>query len=131
MTSVSEQGMPPPANGAAHHETVLEVGTERIARIYAEALLRAAAKKDQADEILEELQALLDKVFKADPQFEAFLASGAVDRKRKAAVLDSVFAGRASDLPAFLRRFRKGFGGFRRDPAPMENSRPALSNLLR
>ena len=98
MTSVSEQGMPPPANGAAHHETVLEVGTERIARIYAEALLRAAAKKDQADEILEELQALLDKVFKADPQFEAFLASGAVDRKRKAAVLDAVFAGRASDL---------------------------------
>ena len=76
MTSVSEQGMPPPANGAAHHETVLEVGTERIARIYAEALLRAAAKKDQADEILEELQALLDEVFKADPQFEAFLASG-------------------------------------------------------
>ena len=98
MTPKAEQRTPPPGNGAAHHETVLEVGTQRLARIYAEALFRAAEKQKQTNEILEELQALTGQVFRADPQFEEFLSSGAVDRKRKAELIHSVFAKRASDL---------------------------------
>src|SRR5260370_21617526 len=87
-----------PLEEAAHHETVLEVNTQRIARVYAEALLRAAERHDLAAEIFDELQALVDQVFKADPLFEEFLSSGAVDRKRKAEIIESTFAGRASDL---------------------------------
>jgi len=87
-----------PIEEAAHHETVLEVNTQRIARVYAEALLRAAESHGLAAELFEELQALVDQVFKADPLFEEFLSSGAVDRKRKAEVIESAFAGRAGDL---------------------------------
>ena len=65
MTPKAEQRTPPPGNGAAHHETVLEVGTQRLARIYAEALFRAAEKQKQTNEILEELQALTGQVFRA------------------------------------------------------------------
>src|SRR5438132_9021750 len=98
MTSSADLGNLRPADGAAHHETVLEVGTKRIARVYAEALLRAAEKQDLAAETAEELQALLDDVFKADPLFGEFLSSNVIDRKQKAEIIQSIFAGRASDL---------------------------------
>ena len=83
---------------ATHHETVLDATTERVARVYAESLLDAAAKRNQIAEIMEEFGSLLDDVFAADPQFEAFLASGAIGRKPKAAVIHRAFDGRASDL---------------------------------
>ena len=84
--------------GGVRHETVMDVGTERISRVYAEALLRAAEHRNQADEVLEDLQQLLDKVFAAEPRFEAFLTSGSVDRKRKTDLVESIFGNRASEL---------------------------------
>jgi len=84
-------------NGAARSETVLDVGTERIARIYAEALLRAAEKHNQADELLQELEGV-QQVLQRDPHFQLFLSSGAMGRERKAHVIRSAFEGRASDL---------------------------------
>jgi len=80
------------------HETVLDAGTERVARVYAEALLDAAARRNQVAEVLEEFASLLEDVFRADPQFEAFLVSGAIGRKPKAAVIHRAFDGRASEL---------------------------------
>jgi F-type H+-transporting ATPase subunit delta len=85
-------------SGAPRSETVFDVGTERIARTYAEALLRAAEKRNQADEILEELEALTQQVFQKDPHFQMFLNSGAMGRERKAHVIRSAFENRASDL---------------------------------
>lgn len=75
-----------------------DVGAQRVARVYAEALLNAAAKQGKEAEILEELQSLIGDLFPADPQFEAFLASAAVSRKDKVGVLQAVFANRASEL---------------------------------
>jgi len=75
-----------------------DVGEQRVARVYAEALLNAADKHDQADEVLEELAALAVDVFRADPELEAFFASGAIGRDRKARVIRSVFENRASEL---------------------------------
>jgi F-type H+-transporting ATPase subunit delta len=75
-----------------------DVGAQRVARTYAEAFLNAAAKQGQADAGLEELDFLVDELFKADPQFEDFLSSGAIGRDRKAQVLRSVFESRASAL---------------------------------
>jgi F-type H+-transporting ATPase subunit delta len=79
------------------HETA-DVGTQRVARVYAEALLTAAARRRQAQDVLDELQALVGEVFKANPQFEAFLAGGAVGRNRKTEVIDRIFKDRASEL---------------------------------
>ena len=82
----------------ARQRTVLDtdVSAQRIARVYAEALLRAAEKLGAADAIQEELESLVHEVFPADPQFEAFLASGIISQKRKREVIQTVFGGRAS-----------------------------------
>jgi F-type H+-transporting ATPase subunit delta len=79
------------------HETVLDAGSRRVARVYAESLLNAAAESNQTDQVLEELAELIDRVLGAAPKFEAFLGSGAA-RGRKAEVIRRAFDGRASDL---------------------------------
>ena len=70
---------------------------QRIARVYAEALLNTAEQGGQAPDILQELASLVNDVFRADPQFEVFLSSGAMGRDHKAEVLRSIFADRASE----------------------------------
>ncbi|HXG13271.1 MAG TPA: ATP synthase F1 subunit delta [Gemmataceae bacterium] len=92
-----EQAQPALAE-AARHRTVLDVSAQRIARVYAEALIGAAGSDEQANEVVEELGSLLHDVFPADPRFEAFLAAPAIGRRTKAEVLRKVFGGRASKL---------------------------------
>jgi F-type H+-transporting ATPase subunit delta len=75
-----------------------DVGAQRIAGVYAEALFKAAEKQANGDEILEELEGLIGDVFQKDPLFEAFLASGAIGRDRKAKALEAVFENRAGPL---------------------------------
>lgn len=88
----------PSANGARLHPTVLDVGTQGIAKVYAEAILRAAQTRNQGDEVLEEFESLVNDVFAADPLLEAFLSSGAISKQTKAQAIRSAFSGRASDL---------------------------------
>lgn len=84
------------------HDSVLEAtgATARLARVYAEALMAAAG--DQADAIGDDLDALVGDVLGEHPDAERFLASGAVNRKTKAAVLEAAFGGGVSDT---LRNF--------------------------
>jgi F-type H+-transporting ATPase subunit delta len=79
-------------------DRVVDVGAQRVARTYAQALLDAAEKRGQAAEVLEELDSLVKDVFPAMPQFEGFLASRAISRKRKSPVIRSAFQGRASEI---------------------------------
>jgi F-type H+-transporting ATPase subunit delta len=81
-----------------HHETVLDDATRHVARVYAEALLNAAAKAGRDTDILRELEGLVGEVFARDPAIEGFLASAAIDRTRKAAVLRDAFEGRSDEL---------------------------------
>src|SRR6266498_4122287 len=84
----------------ARHESVLEAtgAGARIARVYAEALMAAAAKAGQADALGDELSALVGAT--ADrPRIATFLASTAINRKAKAPVLAKALGG-ASDLLA-------------------------------
>jgi len=83
---------------AARHRTVMDVGAQRIGKVYAEALLDAAKKSNQAGEILEEFDALVVDLFRRDPQLEQFFASSAIGRDRKQEILEKTFAGRAADL---------------------------------
>ncbi len=85
-------------NGDQTTPQIADVGAQRIARVYAEALLNAAEQSNQVEAIAEEVDSLVQDVFRADPQFEAFLSSGAIGRHHKEAVLKSVFEGRASPL---------------------------------
>jgi len=77
---------------------VHDVGAEKIARVYAEALLNQAQKRGQEQEVLEELQSLINDLFKAHPDLEEFLVRGAVGREHKAQVIETSFAGRANEL---------------------------------
>jgi F-type H+-transporting ATPase subunit delta len=85
-------------NGEQDFEYHADVSAQRVARVYAEALLNTAEKRGEADAVLEQLDSLVGDVFRADPQFEAFLASGAIGRDKKAGVLRAVFEHRASEL---------------------------------
>jgi F-type H+-transporting ATPase subunit delta len=75
-----------------------DVGAQRVAHVYAEALLNAAEKPGQTEGVLEELHSLVHDLFPAKPELEAFLASGAVGRDRKAHLIQAVFDKRASDV---------------------------------
>lgn len=85
-----------PETPAFHHTASLE--EQRIAKVYAEALLNAAEEKGVVDEVQEELRELVEGVFDQDPQFEEFLASGAISKGHKEQVLDSAFKERTSDI---------------------------------
>jgi F-type H+-transporting ATPase subunit delta len=75
-----------------------DVGAQRVARVYAEALLNVAAERGEMEPLFDELQGLVRAVFPADPAIEEFLSSPAVRHQAKAELIDRVFAQRASPL---------------------------------
>jgi len=83
---------------AARHRTVLDVDDQRVAKVYAAAFLNAAAKHAQPDSVLEELESLVEDLFRADPQLEMFFSSNAIGRRPKEALIRKVLGGRASDV---------------------------------
>jgi F-type H+-transporting ATPase subunit delta len=85
-------------NVQSRHETVLDDTTRHVARVYAQALLDAAGKRQQAAEVLDELNTLVHDILDRDPALEAFLASPAVGRERKEKVIRDAFGGRADEV---------------------------------
>jgi F-type H+-transporting ATPase subunit delta len=80
-----------------------DVSAQRIARVYAEALYKAAEAKGEAKELLDELTSLVHDVFRASAGLEAYLGSGAVGREKKRDLIKKTFDGRASEtLTNFL-----------------------------
>ncbi|MDR1957628.1 MAG: ATP synthase F1 subunit delta [Planctomycetaceae bacterium] len=74
-----------------------DVSVEKIAGVYAEALLGAVReKKESADAILEELDSLLTDVFPAVPKFEEVLFSATVSHEEKVSLLDRTLGQQAS-----------------------------------
>lgn len=68
-----------------------------LAKVYSKAMLDLAESQDQADDLLDELQALADLLDKNAP-LEAFLSSPTVDAAARAQTLEKAFRGKASDL---------------------------------
>jgi F-type H+-transporting ATPase subunit delta len=75
-----------------------DVSARRIARVYATALLDTAQKEDQADAVLAELDSLVRDVFEQEPRLEVLLSGAAIGRHARQAMLQGIFAGRASPL---------------------------------
>lgn len=73
-----------------------DVGVERIADVYAGALLGASG--EGAAGLLEEFDSLLDDVIDAYPSFEEILASGLVSTEEKSSIIDRVFGPNASPI---------------------------------
>src|SRR5215468_8104313 len=86
-------------NGADNRARLeADVGARRVARVYAEALFDEASARNQAREVLDELQALVNDVVRANPDAAAFFHSAAIGREHKAEALRSALQGRASEL---------------------------------
>jgi F-type H+-transporting ATPase subunit delta len=77
---------------------IADVGGQRIARVYAEALLNAALKRGELDSILEQYDSLVHDLVRADPSIAEFYGSPAIPAKVKAASIEAVFRPRASEL---------------------------------
>jgi F-type H+-transporting ATPase subunit delta len=73
-----------------------DVSARRIAKVYAEALLNAAEKQGQTEQVLDELDSLVRDVFEKEPRLEVLMSSAAVGRHARAEALKKVFAGRGS-----------------------------------
>jgi F-type H+-transporting ATPase subunit delta len=80
------------------HHILEDVGSLKIARVYADALLAQALQQNQAQEILVELEALIHEVFDRHPELEAFLIDSSVGRETKANTIEKVFSNRVSPL---------------------------------
>jgi F-type H+-transporting ATPase subunit delta len=85
------------------HEKTADVGAQRIARVYAEALHAAAQKQGQADDILGELESLVNDVLSRDERLR-ILFGAAVGRDIRHEAIAKAFEGRASGvLTSFLQ----------------------------
>jgi F-type H+-transporting ATPase subunit delta len=86
------------SNGDSQVQPTADVGAQRVARIYAEALLNSAEKRNEVEPTLEQFDSLVRDVFQANSLVEEFLASPAVPAKVKAATIESTFAPRSGEL---------------------------------
>lgn len=75
-----------------------DASAQRIARVYAEALLDEAQKHNAAEETLADLEVLLRDVTAADPLIASFFLGGVIGRETRANVLRDAFGGRVSDI---------------------------------
>jgi F-type H+-transporting ATPase subunit delta len=81
-----------------HHATVMDDEARQVARVYAEALYRAAEEHNLAGEVMLELDQLVNEVFKSDPGLELYFASASVAEKSKGEAIGRAFRGRATDV---------------------------------
>jgi F-type H+-transporting ATPase subunit delta len=94
----SEQSLQTTLQEAARHRTVMDVGAQRVGKVYAEAILNAAEKQNLSGEVLHEFDGVVYELFRVEPQFEMFLGSAAIGRDRKQELIEKTFSGRATDV---------------------------------
>jgi F-type H+-transporting ATPase subunit delta len=78
----------------------LNIGTERVAKVYAQAIVEAADRKQCRREVLDELAGIVDGVLDKVPRARAVFASPKVTPEEKSALIDRVAKGRV--LPTTL-----------------------------
>lgn len=73
-----------------------DASAQRIARVYAEALLNAAEESGKVKEILDSLDALM--AAHVDPDVQSFFHSGTVGRNQRRTTIEKTFEGRLDPL---------------------------------
>jgi len=77
---------------------IADVQSLEVARVYAEALLNAAEKAGQAEEVLAEFEALLQTIEAPRSVVRKFLASGVISRETRGEAIRKAFDGRAHPI---------------------------------
>jgi F0F1-type ATP synthase delta subunit len=78
-------------------EQFADVSAQKLAGVYAEALLNAAQASNNVARVLEEIDSLIDDVFPGNRQLGALITSGAVGRKTRKDAITKAFSARACD----------------------------------
>src|SRR5262245_32685912 len=87
-----------------------DVSAQRVAKVYAEALLRATSK-DAAENAVRELEDLV-KVFREAPQLSALLSSPAVPARVKTESIQKALAAQASPVVGNFLQVLNAHGRF-------------------
>jgi F-type H+-transporting ATPase subunit delta len=75
-----------------------DVSEQRLARVYAEALLNVAAKQNATEEVVAELRELVQDLRGRQPYIRAFFTSGVIGKDRRDAAIKAAFEGRSHPL---------------------------------
>jgi F-type H+-transporting ATPase subunit delta len=78
----------------------LDIAAERIARVYAQAVIEAADKRGCRAAVVEEFQALAEEILPKVPQVLVMFASPRVPLEQKDAMIDRIAAGRMQPTTA-------------------------------
>lgn len=89
---------------AAADRPPLDIGAERVAKVYAQAIVEAADGAKCRREVLDELAAIVDDVLPRVPKAHAVFASPKVSPEEKGAIVDRIAKGRV--LPTTLHALR-------------------------
>jgi len=82
----------------------MDAGRQHLGTVYAKALLAAAEKSGQADQVVEELESLVSDVLDRLPQLDAALKSPRLIHEERLPIIDKAFGGRLSPtLLTFLK----------------------------
>jgi len=80
----------------AQSSHTFDPGQEQIGTVYAKALVAAAEKAGQSDQVVEELEEIVTEVFDKLPQVAAALMSPRLKHEEKLLMLDKAFGGKVS-----------------------------------
>lgn len=86
--------MAAPETRPADRSQAPDTGVERIAQVYAQAIIEAADKRNCRDAVIGELESLVHEVLPKVPKAVAVFASPRVATEQKAALIDRIAAGR-------------------------------------
>jgi len=85
-------------------KTVLDIEAEKVAAVYAKALLGAAQTVGQVDEILDELESVVREAIEPNQRFAELLGGEQISHEERVGLLDRVFGKSVSEtLLAFLK----------------------------
>jgi F-type H+-transporting ATPase subunit delta len=73
-----------------------DAGKQHLGTVYAKSLLGAAEKAGQADQVVEELEAIVSDVLDKLPQVDAMLKSPRLTHEERLPILERAFGGRVS-----------------------------------
>ena len=76
--------------------TVFDSGLQHLGSVYAKALMGAAAKSGDADQVLEQLEGIVTDVLGKVPNMETMLGSPRVSVEAKVSMIEKSFAGKVS-----------------------------------
>ncbi|NBO93380.1 MAG: ATP synthase F1 subunit delta [Planctomycetia bacterium] len=84
------------------HQTVMDDDTRQVARVYADALYKAADAGALVQQVREELGVVVEGLFVRDPGLGLFFESASITRERKAEAIERAFSGASQTMRSFL-----------------------------